>query len=385
MSAPTDTAWERAPLNWPAVILFSVTTLSLLTVFPWYVWTRDLSTAAWVWFVVFMYATGMSITGGYHRLWAHRAYQAHWSLKLVYMLLGAMSLQNSILIWASMHRVHHKEVDHRDRDPYSAQRGLWFSHIGWMLRDYPSSALDYKNARDLQEDPIVMFQHRHYLGIALFMNIAVPALLGWAYGDVGGFLVLVGLVRLVLSQHFTFFINSLAHFWGRQPYTDENSARDNDLLALFTYGEGYHNYHHIFQWDYRNGIRWWQFDPTKWMIKLCSWVGLTSNLKRVPEFVIRRQMVQRQLERAQQRLAQAQPGRFDALQQLLEQELKHYSEIASEWAKIQQEKFEAAKRQLAEQWENSEVCARIRTLEDSLRMQHRRLRLLSLQAAQVGI
>lgn len=385
MSAPTDAAWERAPLNWPAVILFSVTTLSLLTVFPWYVWTRDLSTAAWVWFVVFMYATGMSITGGYHRLWAHRAYQAHWSLKIVYMLLGAMSLQNSILIWASMHRVHHKEVDHRDRDPYSAQRGLWFSHIGWMLRDYPSSALDYKNARDLQEDPIVMFQHRHYLGIALFMNIAVPALLGWAYGDVGGFLVLVGLVRLVLSQHFTFFINSLAHFWGRQPYTDENSARDNDLLALFTYGEGYHNYHHIFQWDYRNGIRWWQFDPTKWMIKLCSWVGLTSNLKRVPEFVIRRQMVQRQLERAQQRLAQAQPGRFDALQQLLEQELKHYSEIASEWAKIQQEKFEAAKRQLAEQWENSEVCARIRTLEDSLRMQHRRLRLLSLQAAQVGI
>jgi len=382
----SDSAWERAPLNWPAVVMFGVTTLGMLTVFPWYAWTHDFGVAAWAWFGVFMYATGMSITGGYHRLWAHRAYQAHWSLKIVYMLLGAMSLQNSILVWASMHRVHHKEVDDPMHDPYSAQRGLWFSHMGWMLRDYPSSALDYKNARDLLDDPIVMFQHRHYLGITLFMNIAVPALLGWAYGDVGGFLMLVGLLRLVLSQHFTFFINSLAHFWGRQPYTDDNSARDNDVLALFTYGEGYHNYHHIFQWDYRNGIRWWQWDPTKWMIAAAAWLGLASNLKRVPEFVIRRQMVQRQLERAQERLAQGQPGgRLATLQTLLEQELKHYSEIASEWAKIQQEKFEAAKRQLAEQWENSEVLARIRTLEESLRMQHRRLRLLSLQAAQVGI
>ncbi|MDM4770427.1 fatty acid desaturase [Solimonas sp. SE-A11] len=388
MSSASDSAWERAPLNLPAVILFSLTTLGMLTVFPWYAWTHDFSAAAWVWFVVFMYGTGMSITGGYHRLWAHRAYQAHWSLKIVYMLLGAMSLQNSILIWASMHRIHHKEVDHRDRDPYSAERGLWFSHMGWMLRNYPSSALDFKNARDLMEDPIVMFQHKHYLGIALFMNIAVPALLGWAYGDVGGFLMLVGLLRLVMSQHFTFFINSLAHYWGRQPYTTENSARDNDVLALFTYGEGYHNYHHIFQWDYRNGIRWWQWDPTKWMIAGAARLGLAYNLKRVPEFVIRRQMVQRQLERAQAQLAKAQPevqpGRLAALQTLLEHELKHYAEIASEWAKLQQEKLEAAKRQLAEQWENSEARARIRALEDSLHQQHRRLRLLSLQAAQVA-
>ena len=243
MSA-SESNWDRAPLNWPAVILFSVTTLGMLTVFPWYAWTHDFSGAAWAWFAIFLYATGMSITGGYHRLWAHRAYQAHWSLKIFYMLFGAMSLQNSILIWASMHRIHHKHVDDVDQDPYSSKRGLWFSHMGWMLRNYPSSELDYKNARDLMEDPIVMFQHRHYLGLALFMNIAVPALLGWAYGDVGGFLLLAGLLRLVISQHVTFFINSLAHMWGSRPYTDENTARDNPVLALFTYGEGYHNYHH---------------------------------------------------------------------------------------------------------------------------------------------
>lgn len=381
MSSP-DTAWERAPRNWPAVLMFSGTTLGLLAVLPWYVWTHDFSAAAWVGFFVFLYAGGMAITGGYHRLWAHRAYQAHWSLKIAYMLFGAMSLQNSILIWASMHRVHHKNVDDEDGDPYSARRGLWYSHMGWMLRDYPSAALDYKNARDLLEDPIVMFQHRHYLGITLFMNIALPAMVGWLFDDVGGFLVLAGLVRLVVNHHFTFFINSLAHFWGRQPYTSENTARDNDFLALLTYGEGYHNYHHLFQWDYRNGIRWWQFDPTKWLIAAGSWVGLTSNLKRVPEFVIRRAMVQRQIERAQEHLQRhPHPGRMAQLQQLLETELKHYSEILGEWAHLQQQKIEAAKRSLAEQWENSEVRGRIQALEHSLHLQHRRLRLLNLQAA----
>lgn len=384
MSA-SESNWDRAPLNWPAVILFSVTTLGMLTVFPWYAWTHDFSGAAWAWFTIFLYATGMSITGGYHRLWAHRAYQAHWSLKIFYMLFGAMSLQNSILIWASMHRIHHKHVDDVDQDPYSSKRGLWFSHMGWMLRNYPSSELDYKNARDLMEDPIVMFQHRHYLGLALFMNIAVPALLGWAYGDVGGFLLLAGLLRLVISQHVTFFINSLAHYWGRQPYTSENTARDNDLISLLTYGEGYHNYHHLFQWDYRNGVRWWQFDPTKWLIAAGSWIGLTSNLKRVPEFAIRRAMVQRQIERAQQRLRECpNPGRIATLQLLLEQELKHYSEILSEWTHLQQEKIEAAKRQLAGQWENSEVRRRIRNLEDSLHQQHRRISLLSRQALQAA-
>lgn len=381
MSSP-DSAWDRAPLNWPALLMFAGTTLGVLTVLPWYAWTHDFSAAAWIGFFVFLYAGGMSITAGYHRLWAHRSYEAHWSLKILLMLFGAMSFQNSILIWASMHRVHHKDVDDPDHDPYSAKRGLWFSHIGWMLRNYPSAELDYKNAKDLMADPIVMFQHKHYLVIALAMNIALPALIGWMVGDLWGFVLLAGLLRLVVNHHFTFFINSLAHYWGRQPYTSENTARDNDFIALLTYGEGYHNYHHLFQWDYRNGIRWWHFDPTKWLIAGASFVGLARNLKRVPEFVIRRAMVQRQIQQAQERLQHcSNPNQMPQLQQLLEQELQHYAEILSEWAQLQQQKLEAAKRSLAEQWENSEVRAQIRRLEDALHEQHRRLRLLNLQVA----
>jgi len=102
-------------------------------------------------------------------------------------------------------------------------------------------------------------------------------------GDIIGSLLLVGFLRLVLSHHTTFFINSLAHLWGKQTYTDKNTAKDNGWLAFFTFGEGYHNYHHIFENDYRNGIRWWHFDPTKWLIKSCEWLKLTSKLRKTPE------------------------------------------------------------------------------------------------------
>jgi stearoyl-CoA desaturase (delta-9 desaturase) len=375
----TDTRNGRAPFNWPAVFMFLITTVPALTVFPWYAWKFGFDAWEWTWFFVLCFVTGMSITGGYHRFWAHRSYQASVPLQIFYMLFGAMSLQNSILVWASMHRVHHRHVDDVDSDPYSAKRGLWFSHMGWMLRNYPSGKLSLTNAKDLEANPIVQFQHRYYLWIAVGMNVGVALLLGWANGDVWGCLMLPGLMRLVVSHHLTFFINSLAHYWGRQPYTSENTARDNDVLALLTYGEGYHNFHHIFQWDYRNGIRWWQYDPTKWWISFCSFVGLASDLKRVPEFQIRRALLERQFERAQERLAQLHnPG---PLQARLERELEHFKATLSEWTHLQQERMEATKQKLLHQWEDSEVRRRLKKLEDSLRSQNRRVRLIRLQAA----
>lgn len=376
----TQSVQERAAWNWPALIMFSLSSTLILTVFPWYAWTREFSAGAWLFFVLVMGMTGLSITGGYHRLWSHRAYQAHWSLRLFYMLFGAMALQNSILIWGSMHRVHHRHVDDVEHDPYSIRRGLWFAHMGWMLRDYKSARLDFSNAQDLQRDPIVMFQHRHYLALALGMNIGFPLLVGWLFGDAWGFLLLGGLLRLVLNHHFTFFINSLAHWWGRRPYTTENTARDNDLIALFTYGEGYHNFHHLFQWDYRNGVRWWQYDPTKWFIAGCSALGLAWDLKRAPEFKIQRAMLQCQFEHARARLQTCKnPGRLAVLQKLLEQELEAFSATLNDWAHLQGERIDTARKQLAGQWEHSEVRRRLQGLEKALRLQRQRVRLLRLQ------
>ena len=98
-----------------------------------------------------------------------------------------------------------------------------------------------------------------------------------------GMLLLAGVLRMVMTHHTTFFINSLAHIWGSQPFTDRNSARDNGILAFFTFGEGYHNFHHLFENDYRNGIQWWQFDPTKWLIRTAAWCGLAKDLRSCPE------------------------------------------------------------------------------------------------------
>lgn len=395
----SSSATEHAPINWVTTLMFVFTTLPLFTVLPWYLWTHDVSGWAWFWGVALLYANGIGITAGYHRLWAHRAYKAHPLLKVWYAVFGGMAIQNSILIWASMHRIHHQHVDDYDKDPYSAKRGLWYSHIGWMIRDYPSAELDFENARDLKADKIVMWQHRHYLSLILATNIGIPVLLGLAYGDLWGFVLIAGFLRLVVNHHVTFFINSLAHFWGRQPYTTRNTARDNDVLAFLTYGEGYHNYHHLFQYDYRNGIRWWHYDPTKWLIAACSWVGLTSDLKRVPDFKIQRAMLQAQFERAREKLAQksnSNTGRVAELQHLLEQEWQNFSQTVAEWSRLQAEKLEAAKQQLSERvhermheaqnhWEHSDMRQKLlameRALEEALEMQRQRVKLLRAQMA----
>lgn len=241
----------------------------------------------------------MSITAGYHRLWSHKAYDAHPVVKVILAIGGAMTLQNSILHWCSDHREHHKHVDHDEKDPYSASKGLWYSHIGWMVREYASNPhTDYQNCKDLKKDKIVMWQHNHYLTIVLVANFGITGLLGWLAGDVLGMILLAGVFRLTAVHHVTFFINSLAHYWGSQPYTDKNSARDNHVLAFFTFGEGYHNFHHLFESDYRNGIKWWQYDPTKWLIRLLSMVGLTQNLRRCPDERIEKAKLTMQLQRA---------------------------------------------------------------------------------------
>jgi len=290
------------PVNWPAAITLYSTSIAALIMVPVYAYFNDISTAAWASFVVLAILNGMSITAGYHRLWAHRTYEAHWTVRFVLMFFGTMAVQNSILVWASGHRTHHRHVDDPENDPYSIKRGFWFAHMGWMVRKFESGKEDFSNAPDLLKDPMVMFQHKHYTALALGINFGFTALLGLALGDVWGVMLMGGLFRLVWSHQTTFFINSLAHMWGRRPYTDENTARDNDLLAVFTYGEGYHNYHHIFQYDYRNGIRWYQIDPTKWVIAGLSYVGLTWNLKRVPKFQVEKARIAMQFKRAEEHL-----------------------------------------------------------------------------------
>src|SRR5579862_2863380 len=226
---------SSVPVNWPAMIMFLLTTLVSVTLVPWYGITHGYHAPAWIWFGVFVVANEMAITCGYHRLLAHNAYDAHPILKFFYLLFGAMALQNSALIWAAGHRVHHRYIDDPERDPYCASKGFWFSHIGWMLHNYPSGKVDLGTVKDLQRDPLIMFQHRYYVPIALAANFGLPILVGLCTNDFWGVFLVAGFLRLVVSHHATFFINSLAHMWGAQPYTDKNTARDNDVIAVLTF------------------------------------------------------------------------------------------------------------------------------------------------------
>lgn len=372
---------EHAPINWVTTTVFTLTPLAALILVPWYGITHGYSAWAWLSLVVFLFACGMSITAGYHRLWSHQTYQAHPAVRWILAVFGAMALQNSILIWASQHRRHHLYVDDVDKDPYSAKRGFWFSHMGWILRDYPSGRNDFSNARDLERDPIVMFQHRYYLPLTLATNIGLPLALGWAVGDVWGVFLLGGLLRLVVNHHFTWFINSLAHMWGSQPYTDENTARDNPVMALLTYGEGYHNFHHIFQNDYRNGVKWWQYDPTKWLIAALSWVGLASNLKRVPDLWIRRAQLAMQFKRTEHALAKRH-ARFgdeqlERARARVAEEYAAFRRALEEWAKLREQWVADRKQRLLQKWEETSFRLRLRQIEVELRMQQRRLRAIS--------
>ena len=171
--------------------------------------------------------------------------------------------------------------------------------------------------------------------------------------------------------------------WGSRPYTDENTARDNTLLALFTYGEGYHNYHHIFQYDYRNGIHWWQFDPTKWLIFSLSWVGITRNLKRCPQFAIEKAKLTMQFKQAEEKLSlQAlSQAQLDAWKARLAQEYEHFSAVLNDWSKLRETWYAEKKQALLQKWEEASFHTRFQEIEYRLKMQRKRLRLLTAQVA----
>ncbi|GIU45487.1 acyl-CoA desaturase [Shewanella sairae] len=345
---------KKPPIIWMNVSLFTITFACAVIFVPWYGIAHGFEAIEWIAFVVLAFASGLSITGGYHRLWSHRTYKAHASIRFLYALGGALALQNSALHWSSDHRVHHKHVDNNDKDPYSAKMGFWYSHIGWMLREYQSQRYhDYKNVRDLQNDKIVMWQHKYYLPLLLIMNFGLPILLGWLNGDILGMLLLAGLLRLVVVHHCTFFINSLAHIWGSQPYTDKNTARDNGFLALLTYGEGYHNYHHIFENDYRNGIHWWQYDPTKWLIDSLALVGLAGSRRVVPQERIEHARLQMQLKRTQNKVAHL-PNSEELIEKL-QAEYETLKTHLAEYYAAKKALLEAKRQQLADKHLLSQV------------------------------
>jgi stearoyl-CoA desaturase (delta-9 desaturase) len=269
---------ERPKILWLNAIFLVLTPLAALILTPLYIYHNGVHWAEPTAMAALWYLTGMGVTAGYHRMLSHRAWWAPAPVRAILLVLGGATWQNSAIAWCAAHRYHHRHVDTED-DPYSIQEGFWWAHMLWVMVEGKKHD-DFDSAPDLRDDRLCQWQHNNYLWITLAFNIGLPVVLGLMTGRIWGMLLWAGLIRVVVVHHFTFFINSLAHMFGTRPWSKEQSARDNGLLAFFTFGEGYHNFHHTFPGDYRNGFRWYQFDPTKWTIALLSKVGLAQDLRR---------------------------------------------------------------------------------------------------------
>lgn len=299
----TQTQLTRPPLrlNWGNTLFLTITPLIALIGMPLHIYYVGTSWSLIGVFVIYLIATGLSITGGYHRLFAHRSYEANCMVKLFYLIFGAAACENSALHWATDHRNHHRFVD-QDPDPYNIRLGFFHAHMGWVFLKRPKK-LSFDREHDLSEDSLVRWQHRFYFPLAIIIGGGLPLLIGYYLGNALGCFLLAGITRIVIVHHATFLINSLCHFLGKQPYSLKDSSRDSALVAFLTYGEGYHNFHHRFQYDYRNGIRWYHFDPTKWLIKTLEILRLANGLHRASDMHIFKARLDVQRNQVEQRLA----------------------------------------------------------------------------------
>lgn len=310
-------------------------------------------TAAYTWKVGFspwmalllagMYlAVGMSICAGYHRFFSHKSYEAHPLVQSFFAFFGALAAQNSILWWSSSHRVHHKYAD-KDWDPYNIQRGFWWAHILWIFYRNEERDDTFENSPDLKANPIVMWQHRWHKVVLIVGGFGLPALIGAAFGDALAGLLWGGFTRLVIIHHTTFFVNSLAHYFGKPEFNSEASARDNWMVALVTLGEGYHSFHHRFPADFRNGIRWYQWDPAKWFIGALRATGLASDLLSTPLPQIEQARMRAALRVVEPKMATATGSMADEARRRLKVASGHLERAIALWRRALEERAQGTK------------------------------------------
>ena len=276
-AATDDYPLPRRGVRWLGLIFFIVLHVVGIVGTPLYIYHRGITAEEVALFVFFCAATGMSITMGYHRLFAHPTYKAPPVVRFVLLLFGAATFEESALKWSSQHRQHHRFTD-TAHDPYGVNRGFWHAHIGWIL--FLRHTTNYGNVKNLKRSRLLSHQHDHHAWWSVGAGVVLPMLLAWWIGHpLGGFIMVVCL-RIVVVLHSTFFVNSFAHTFGTRHFDPSQSARDNWLGAILTNGEGFHSFHHRFPMDYRNGFRWYHWDPSKWGIYSLSKLGLARDLRR---------------------------------------------------------------------------------------------------------
>jgi len=270
-AAPVDVDLVQArKVQWKASIPFILANLLPLLA----IWTGVTWKAAFLF--VFLYWTRVFfITAGYHRYFSHKTYRLNRFWQFVFAFGGASCAQKGPLWWASNHRVHHKYTDTPGRDPHTPREGFWWSHVGWVVSGLYKD-VDYDDISDFSKYPELRFLDRHdwiapwTVGIAAFLFAGLPGLFFGFFGST------------LLLWHGTFLVNSAAHVWGTRRYDTPDLSRNNWWVAIITMGEGWHNNHHHYPMSARQGHRWWEWDPSYYVLRGLALVGIVKDIKEPP-------------------------------------------------------------------------------------------------------
>ncbi|WPX97500.1 acyl-CoA desaturase [Candidatus Fokinia crypta] len=312
-------------INWPVAIVLVVYPIFILLGVIFYVALYGACTKELWLAVIAYYVSNISVGIGLHRLWAHGSYKVNRVIEVMLIFTSAFALQGPVLAWVSDHKFHHAYPD-TDKDPHTPVKyenpikGFFWAHLGWMIfGESTTKHMDKGTMSTLGKDKMLVWQLKNYWQLALFTQVVPTAALGFVFFSepiqaiLAGFLF-CGLGR-ALQQQMTFSVNSICHFWGRKRYADDSSV-DVWWLALLLLGENWHNYHHAFGKDYRNGYKWYHFDVHKWIIWLMSKVGLASDLHVTPEvriIAVQKEYEQKLLQRGKQQAVEAKDFAWCAL------------------------------------------------------------------------
>jgi sn-2 palmitoyl-lipid 9-desaturase len=273
-SAP-DLKGSQPALSWTNVIFFSAFHAVALFVAPYFFSWSALGVAL----LLHWLFGGIGICLGFHRLLSHRSFQVPKWLEYAIAILGALAIQGGPIFWVSGHRQHHAFTEHVDKDPYSAQRGFWWSHMLWILYPRPEffDPKIYRSfAPELMRQPFYRWLDRNFLMLQVPLGLLLYVLGGWSFAIYGI------AVRAVLLWHSTWLVNSAAHLQGYRTFESNDGARNSWLVSFLTYGEGWHNNHHAHPRVAKSGLRWWEIDMTWWAIAALQKLGLATKVVGLP-------------------------------------------------------------------------------------------------------
>jgi stearoyl-CoA desaturase (delta-9 desaturase) len=220
---------------------------------------------------------GLGVTLGLHRLVTHRSFQVPKWVEYFLVFCGSLAMQSGVIEWVGLHRHHHLHSD-ESIDHHDSGKGFWWSHMGWMMYQVPAKQDIPRLTKDINQDPVYLFLDRYFLPIQIALGILFYLWGGWSFVVWGIF------VRLVLVYHCTWFVNSATHKFGYRTYDAGDRSTNCWWVAVLTYGEGWHNNHHAFQYSARHGLKWWEIDATWMMVRVLQALGLATKVK-LPEKV----------------------------------------------------------------------------------------------------